>query len=170
MAGLSVLRRWCITQRDLRLRLLKMLVNFPMRVVDRMVSFPRAYQSPQAGAVINMYRLLHKVYALDVKGGSFGEVPDRNFEFFLRVCAKILSCISENDPYYRQWVGLALFLSRGQYDSLELTPEAVRRCFAGETADSHEDIPDSLIVRNMEAFKEMALCGHLSNLAQMSLS
>jgi hypothetical protein len=157
--------------RDLRLRLLKALVNVPMRFLDKLLSFPLKSSYPQTRAVFNIYGKLDKVYRLDVFQGTFGRRPDRNFARLLRVSAKILARISEDDPYYRNWVGLVLFLSGKAYHSMvNFDPATVKRLFQGDSTRSFDDIPDNLIIQNLEDFKEMALCGHLSNLAQMSIS
>jgi hypothetical protein len=154
---------------DLKLRLLKALVNVPMRFLDKL-SFPLALSCPQTQAVFNVYSQLRKTYRLDVFQGTFGYKPDGNFERLLRVSAQILARISEDDPYYRNWVGLALWLSERELNKVNLDPAEVKRLFQGNSPQNFNDIPDSLIIRNLEDFKEMALCGHLSNLAQMSVS
>jgi hypothetical protein len=141
-----------------------------MRFFDKFLSFPLKPPCPQTQAVCNIYGQLNKAYRLDVFQGTFGRKPDKNFERLLRVSAKILANISEDDPYYRNWVGLALWLSEIELNKINLDPAEVKRLFQGNSAQSFNDIPDTLIIQNLKDFKEMALCGHLSNLAQMSIS
>lgn len=153
---------------DLRLRLLKALINVPMRFFDKFLSFPAESTYPQTQAVFNIYGKLYKACKLDAFGGTFGSKPDRNFERLLRVSAKVLANISEDDPYYRNWVGLTLWLSEKEFNKINLGPAEIKRLFQGNcAADISSDIPDRLIMQHLKDFTEMALCGHLSNLAQM---
>jgi hypothetical protein len=141
-----------------------------MRFFDKFLNFPLKPFCPQTQAVFNIYGKLNKAYRLDVFQGTFGRRPDGNFERLLRVSAKILARISEDDPYYRNWVGLTLWLSERELSKTNLDSAAIKRLFQGNSPQNFNDIPDSLIIQNLEDFKEMALCGHLSNLAQMSVS
>jgi hypothetical protein len=154
---------------DLRLRLLKALVNVPIRFLDRFLKFPSKASSPQTQAVLNIYATFCKTYKLDVLQGTFGSKPDRNFARLLRVSAKILANVSEDDPYYRNWIGLTLWLSEKELNKIHLDAATVKYLFQGQSPRSVDDIPDDLIMRNLKDFTEMALCGHLSNLAQMSV-
>jgi len=141
-----------------------------MRLLDKFLRFPSKPLCPQTQAVVNIYGKFNKTYRLDVFQRTFGNKPDGNFERLLRVSAKILANISEDDPYYRNWVGLALWLSEIELNKINLDPAEVKRLFQGNSAQSFNDIPDNLIIQNLKDFTEMALCGHLSNLAQMSVS
>lgn len=170
MEALFASRRCCGLHLDLRLRLLKALVNVPMLVLDKFLKFPVKSSSPQTQAIFNMYGKLYKTYKLDVFQGTFGSKPDKNFERLLRVSAKILANISEDDPYYRNWIGLTLWLSEKELNKIHLDAATVKYLFQGQSPRSVDDIPDDLIMRNLKDFTEMALCGHLSNLAQMRIS
>lgn len=141
-----------------------------MLIIDKFLRFPSKSSSPQTQAIFNLYGKFYKTYKLDIFGGTFGSKPDRNFERLLRVSAKILANISEDDPYYRNWVGLALWLSEKEFNKISLGPAEIKRLFQGNCAqDISSDIPDRLIMQHLKDFTEMALCGHLSNLAQMKV-
>jgi hypothetical protein len=117
---------------------------------------------------VKLCEIFNRVYALDVRGGSFGSQPDNNFQTLLSLVGKIVANISEDDPYYRQWVGLTLWLCVREYNAISLTPAEVKMCFDGDRPGMNSDIPDRLIAQNIKDFTEMAMCGHLSNLVQMS--
>lgn len=154
--------------RDLKLKLFKTMVNVPARVLDKFITFPATCKYPQTRAIEKLCEILKDVYQLDVQGGTFGTHPDENFARLLNVCAKLLANITEDDPYYRQWVGLILWLASNEYGKIVLSPAEVKMCFDGDRIGENDDIPDRLIAQNIKDFTEMAICGHLSNLALMS--
>ena len=89
---------------DVKLQLIKAAVGFPLRLLDKILSFPRMTHYPQTIMLLNAYAMLRKVYCLEVLEGTFTEKngkPDGNLDRFLNVSMKILSQVSERDRYYR---------------------------------------------------------------------
>ena len=104
-----------VLNREFRLWFLKLLVNWPVRFLDRFLKFPAKTEFPQSKMLLNVYETMMKTYRLDCLQGVFGAVPDRNFERLLRVSAKVLVGVSESDRYYRAWLGLAFLLAKEEY-------------------------------------------------------
>jgi hypothetical protein len=153
---------------DLRLIFFKRGVNIPIRFLDKILKFPDNPRSPQTRAILDYYGIFKDVYRLEVYCKTFGKKPDGNFQRLLSVSSKLLANLSEDDPYYRLWIGLALWMAPKEYEKIKLTPKEVKFCFAGQGPDQQDDIPDDIIASAPEDFKEMALCGHLSNLVEIS--
>jgi hypothetical protein len=133
--------------RDLRLRFLKALVNVPVRVLDKLLPMPEA-EFPQTRMLFDVYDKMARAYARECSQGTFGAVPDGNFPRLLRVSAKVLARISEDDRYYRAWIGLSFILAQREIGAA----------------------PDSGAKRE---FMMMVLCDQVesvSNLARMDLA
>ncbi len=110
---------------ELGLRMLKVLINVPARLLDKFLRFPSDPKFQQTRMVLQMYRILHGTYEIEVSQGIFAKsVRDRrgpirinrgdadgNFERLLSVSAKVLAQISEHDKYYRAWLGLLFVLA-----------------------------------------------------------
>jgi hypothetical protein len=101
--------------RNFRLWFLKLLVNLPMRFLDRFLKFPKKTEFQQTKMLLNTYSQMMVVYRVDCLQGVFGAVPDKNLERLIRVGAKVLVGVSESDRYYRAWVGLAYLLAKEEY-------------------------------------------------------
>ena len=101
-----------VLNREFRLWFLKLLVNVPMRFLDRFLKFPAKAEFPQTKMLLNVYETMMKTYRMDCIQGVFGAKPDGNLERLLRVGAKVAVGVSENDRYYRAWFGLAFLLAR----------------------------------------------------------
>jgi hypothetical protein len=103
--------------RELKLHLTKKLVNFIVRVLDRLTPSVKAYY-PQTRMVEGVFAKLYKAYSTEVYAGRFDSVAyqtlkglkDKNFLRFLRLTEKLLVYLGEEDRYYRQWLGLAFVL------------------------------------------------------------
>jgi hypothetical protein len=153
---------------DLRLIMWKRLINIPVRLLDKILKYPTNPRSPQTLAIMNYADAFDRVYRLEVYCKTFGKKPDGNFQRLLSVSSKLLANLSEDDPYYRLWIGLALWMAPKEYEKIKLTPKEVKFCFTGQGPDQQDDIPDDIIASAPEDFTEMALCGHLSNLVEIS--
>jgi len=85
---------------DLRLKLLKALLNVPMRVLDRFLP-ERKPTFPQTVIVDRMFKRMYQAYRLEVAQGVFKEIDnfegDGNFLRMLRVSQKLLTAIGEDD-------------------------------------------------------------------------
>ena len=152
--------------RDLRMILLKRLVNIPLRLVDMLVPEPPAGKFPQSRMMQRIYDRMFKVYRLDCLQGTFGRHPDGNFERLLRVSRKVLVRLSEDDPYYRKWVGLAMLLCSDEWAGREKDPRRLKRQIREQWHMNIDCLPDELVASNVDDFAEDALCDFLGNLAR----
>ena len=153
--------------RDLRMILLKRLVNIPLRLVDLLLpSEPRFVHFPQTRMLQQVYDRMFKVYRLDCIQGTFGKQPDGNFERLLRVSRKILVRLSEDDPYYRKWVGLAMLLCSDEWAGREKDPQQLKRWIKEMWHMDISCLPDELIAAHVDDFAEDVLCDFLGNLAR----
>ena len=152
--------------RDLRMILLKRLVNFPLQLVDLLVPEPPAGKFPQTQMMQRIYDRMFKVYRLDCIQGTFGKQPDGNFERLLRVSRRILVRLSEDDPYYRKWVGLAMLLASDEWAGREKDPRRLKRLIKEQWHLDIDCLPDELIASHVDDFAEDALCDFLGNLAR----
>ena len=153
--------------RDLRLRFLKALANVPFRLADRLLPEAPAPRFPQTQILLRVYSQLAKVYKLECYQGTFGIKPDGNFERLLRVSLKILAGISENDRYYRAWLGLTLLLVRSELAGLDPRPRILKRLIKEQWLMDIDFLPDAYVTGFRDELMEMALCDYLGNLARM---
>ena len=70
--------------RDLRLILLKRLVNVPLRLVDLLVPESPAGKFPQSRMMQHVYERMFKVYRLDCLQGTCGSRFRRIFHILLK--------------------------------------------------------------------------------------
>jgi hypothetical protein len=107
--------------RELKMCLTKKLVNFAVRILDKLI--PKAEATyPQTQMIEHVFKKLSRAYAVEVYAGRFDDVPyqtlsnlkDRNFQQFLNLSEKLLVYLGENDRYYRQWLGYALLLAEDE--------------------------------------------------------
>ena len=161
--------------RDLRLILLKRLVNYPLRIVDLLLPEPKTGKFPQTQMFERIFARMFKVYRLDCLQGTFSlgrdpkNLPDGNFERLLRVGFKVLARISEDDPYYRKWVGLAMLLASDEWANREKDPQQLKRQIKEMWHMDIDCLSDELIAANVDDFAEDALCDFLGNLARMEV-
>ena len=153
--------------RDLRLILLKQLVNYPLRLLDLLLPEPKTGEFPQTRMLQQVYARMFKVYRLDCIQGTFGKVPDGNFERLLRVSRKILIRLSNDDPYYRKWVGLGMLLCSEQWAAREKDPQRLKALIKEMWHMDIDCLPDELVSEFSNDFAEAALCDFLGNLARM---
>ena len=150
---------------DLRLRFLKALVNVPLRLLDRLLIEPQGAEYPQTKMLLHAFKRLEQAYKLDAHQGTFGAKPDGNFERFLRTSKKLLSWISEDDKYYRAWVGLAFILAGEEMDWFNEEAQEVKRLIKKQWCTDLSFLPDAVVAENKREFLEVALCDYLKNLA-----
>ena len=138
-----------------------------MRVLDRFLSFPKKPKYLQTKMLMRTYTQMMKVYRIDCVQGVFGVKPDGNFERLIRVSSKILLNVSENDRYYRAWLGLAYVLAMEEYfDQLEGTdPKDLVFEIKRQWLSDLSFLPDRVVESDLEGFLEYALCNYLVNLA-----
>jgi hypothetical protein len=155
---------------DLKLRFLKLLVNVPVRIVDKLLKMPECSQYPQTQMLLHAYAKMAKAYKLDCVNGTFGRAPDGNFERLLRVSVKLLAYVSENDRYYRAWLGLAFILAQEEMSEFNEEVAEIKRLIKVQWLDNIDFLSDQVIIHDRRAFLEIALCDYLGNLARMELS
>ena len=156
--------------RNLRLVLLKLLVNVPLRLADRILPEAPKACFPQTEMLEAVLDRLDKVYRLEVKQGIFTEKngrPDGNFSRFLRVSRKIISRISESDRYYRAWLGLGFLLAYKEVSKLDLTIQQLLDLCKKQWLFDVYFLPRHYVEANRQEFVEMAFTDYLSNLADM---
>jgi hypothetical protein len=116
---------------NLRLHLLKQMLNFPVRILDRFLP-ERTATFPQTKIMESMFTRMFQAYHLEVSQGVFKEIGkfegDGNFLRMLRVSRKLLLAIGEDDRYYREWVGLLIILASEEYQSWleKVTPAEIK--------------------------------------------
>jgi hypothetical protein len=156
--------------RDLRLIMLKRLVNIPVRLLDLLLpSDPEVVHFPQTKMLQQLYARIFKVYHLDCLQGTFGKHPDGNFERLLRVSCKILVRIGEDDPYYRKWVGLGFLLAADEWAGRVRDPKRLKQLIKEQWHMNINCLPDELIAAYADDFAEDALCDFLGNLLEWKL-
>jgi hypothetical protein len=158
---------------DVKLQLIKVAVGVPLRLLDKVLSFPKEPHYPQTIMLLNAYAMLRKVYRLEVLEGTFTEKngkPDGNLERFLSVSMKVLSQVSERDRYYRAWIGLFLVMAEKQVQVMTADPAELKRWIREQWDTPADVVPDSLMSRFARDFQEVALCDYLGNLARMPVA
>ena len=156
--------------RNLKLVFLKLLVNVPLRLADRILPEPRPACFPQTAMMESVFDTMGKVYRLEVKQGIFTEKngrPDGNFSRFLRVSRKILSRISESDRYYRAWLGLGMLMCYKEVSKLDLTSEQLLELCKQQWLFDVSFLPRHYVEANRPEFVEIAFTDYLCNLAEM---
>lgn len=95
----------------------KNILNFAVRILNHfMPDMKPTY--PQTLMIQNVFEKLNRAYETEVLAGRFDDIPyqtlanlkDRNFQRLLELSRKLLVYFSEDDRYYRQWLGLAIIL------------------------------------------------------------
>ena len=119
--------------------------------------------------LLQIYDRMMKAYRLDCVQGTFGARPDGNFLRFLRVSVKVLVRISEDDRYYRAWVGLAVVLAEAEYAAFDRDPQMLKRLIKMQWLLDLDSVPDEHVAEFVDDFVEMALCDYLGNLARMEV-
>jgi hypothetical protein len=153
--------------RELRMRFLKLLVNVPLRIVDKVLPEPPSAVFPQTKLLLRTYKRMLKVYRRDCEQGYFGPVPDGNFERFLRVSWKVLARLSEDDRYYRAWVGFAFVLAHQEIMNLGFSVKQLKSLIWEQWHFDVDFLPDAYVAANKAEFLEMALANCLSNAVDM---
>ena len=155
---------------ELRLRFLKLLVNVPFRVADRLLPEVPEAEYPQTRMFKDFCDRLERVYRFEVMQGVFSKKnskPDGNFQRLLRVTRKMVSRISESDRYYRAWLGLAFLLAHEEVKRLDLSSEQLLELCHKQWLLDLGFLPKNYVEANKAEFVEMALSDYLSNLADL---
>jgi hypothetical protein len=153
--------------RELRLRFMKLLVNVPLRLLDRLLPDVTKAEYPQTQMLLRTYTKMMKTYRLDCVQGTFGSKPDGNFERVLRVSMKILGRVAEDDRYYRAWLGLTFLLAHEEVKCLDLSAEQLLELIHKQWLTDLRFMSESYVENCKDEFLEWALCDYLGNLARM---
>jgi hypothetical protein len=158
-----------LNNRELKLHFLKLLVNVPLRLLDRFIPEPDVPRFPQTTMLQNVYRCMVQAYRLDCLQGTFGSRPDGNFERLLRVSWKTLARLSEDDRYYRAWLGLAFLLAREELSGWKPSPAELVAWIRLQWLMDLSFLPERHVETCRALFTEVALCDYLGNLARVEL-
>ncbi len=156
---------------DLRLRLLKTLVNFPLRVLDRFLTDP-APRNPQTVIFGRVFERMFKAYSLEVAQGVFqeadGRAADGNFLRLLRVMQKLTTSIADEDRYYREWLGLLIVLCHEEYVRYldEVSPSEIKRLCHEQWSVSPSALSDRFIASLKPEFVPDVLTYYLHTLSK----
>jgi sulfatase maturation enzyme AslB (radical SAM superfamily) len=130
---------------------------------------------PQTQIVNNVFANLKRAFRTEVYAGRFDDIPyqtliklkDRNFQRFLEFSEKLLVYLSENDRYYRQWLGLALILGSKEIQKIKenLTyKEFVDFMQRQWEMNLREAVPQAVFESHREDFVGQVLTDFLVNL------
>lgn len=164
---------------ELKLHLVKKLVNFGMRFIDKILPDSGVHY-PQTRMMENVFQDLFYVYALEVYQGRYDDVPrqmigglkDRNFQHFLSASRKVLLFIGENDRYYRAWIGLAFKLAKEEYERVagELAQEEFVRSYDEQWELRFSRVHPDYFQSYRSEFLDMMLACHLPNLLRKKIA
>lgn len=164
---------------ELKLHLLKKLVNLAMRFSDRFLPDSRP-RYPQTRMLEDVFKDLFHVYELEVYQGMYDDVPyqtvqglkDRNFQHFLSVTRKLLLFVGENDRYYRAWIGLGFKLAKEEYVRAagELTQEEFVRSYLEQWELKFPRVHPGYFESNKSEFLDMILASYLPNLVRLKIT
>ena len=163
---------------ELKLHFFKKLVNFCMRIIDRLLPDVKPYY-PQTKMAEHVFQQLFHVYRLEVYQGMYDDVPgqtigglrDRNFQHYLSATRKILLFLGENDRYYRAWIGLAFKLAKEEYDraAVELTQDEFLRSYDEQWELRFSRVHPGYFTSQKSEFLDMMLACHLPNLVRLKI-
>jgi hypothetical protein len=153
--------------RELRLRFLKLLVNVPLRLLDRLFPDVTKAEFPQTQMLLRTYAKMMKTYRLDCVQGTFGPEPDGNFERVLRVSIKLLGRVAEDDRYYRAWLGFFFLLAHEEIENLNLSAEQLLFLIHKQWLTDVRFLPASYVEACKAEFVEWAFCDYLCNLVRI---
>jgi hypothetical protein len=98
----------------LKLHLIKTGINLMTLVASKVL--PRTYAKyPQTRILLRTFARLTKAFRTEMRAKRRG-LEDENFKRLLDVTLRALAYISEEDRYYRQWLGLLFLLVEEEVD------------------------------------------------------
>jgi hypothetical protein len=158
----------------------KNFVNFAVRVLNGLI--PEMKPSyPQTEIIEQVFKGLDKAYHTEVLAGRFDDISfqtianlkDRNFQRLLQLSQKLLIYFSEDDRYYRQWLGLAMLLVRRELDIWLETlsrEEFEALVFAQWQFDMRGAVTEEYFNAHKEDFLNIVLANFLMNLIKKDLT
>jgi hypothetical protein len=142
-----------------------------MRILDRFLP-ERTATFPQTQIMESMFKRMLQAYNLEVSQGVFKEIGkfegDGNFLRMLRVSRKLLLAISEDDRYYREWVGLLILLASEEYQSWlkTVTPQEIKFWCRAQWYVSPDCLSDEAVSQVKDKLAPDVLAYYLHILAQ----
>jgi hypothetical protein len=136
---------------------------------------------PQTVIVQKVFDQLDEAYETEVRAGRFDDMPyqtldglkDRNFQRLLQLSRKLLVYFSEDDRYYRQWLGLAMLLVRKELGH-RLETLSFEECrwlvFSQWHFDLRGAVSEEYFNAHREDFLNMVLANFLMNLIKKDLT
>jgi hypothetical protein len=127
---------------------------------------------PQTILADRMFKRMIQAYKLEVAQGVFKEIGnfegDGNFLRLLEISRKILIGISEDDRYYREWLGLLVILASEEYQRWlsEVSPAEIKKWCQAQWYVSPSCLSDEFIARRKSEFAPDALAYYLHILSE----
>jgi hypothetical protein len=121
-----------------------------MRILDKFLP-ERTATFPQTMIMESMFKRMFQAYHLEVSQGVFKEIGkfegDGNFLRMLKVSRKLLLAISEDDRYYREWIGLLILLASEEYAQWlqKVTPQEIKYWTKAQWFTSPDCLSDEAI-------------------------
>ncbi len=163
-----------------KLRMLKLAINVPFRIINRFLKFPPEPKYQQTRMILSIYDTLIKTYKIEVSQGIFawdvrrrrgpfrndGGDADGNFERLMTVSAKMLAQLSERDKYYRAWLGLLFVLAEKELNNIKLTDGELLQEISEQWKEDLNFLPENLVHAFRRDFEEILLADYLGNVAK----
>jgi hypothetical protein len=150
---------------DLKLHLTKQTINLLTKLMVKLIPKTKNVCTPQTKMLLKLKKRLIRAYYLEVATGVFKEknrVSDGNFERVLQLF-DLLAYLSENDRYYRMYVGYLFLECKRIYNETKFTPQQVKHELKEQWETDIDFLNDRHIVVFMDDFKEAVLTDHLAN-------
>ena len=150
---------------------MKVLLNVPVRLINRVLPEPKP-TFPQTLIAERLFQRMFHAYRLEVAQGVFKEIGnaegDGNFLRLLQVSRKIILGISEDDRYYREWLGLLILLASEEYIRWlrEISPAEIKFWCARQWYVSPSCLSDEAIGAAKERLAPDVLAYYLHLLAK----
>ncbi len=162
-----------------KLRMLKLAINVPFRIINRFLKFPEKPKYQQTRMILCIYDTLIKTYNIEVSQGIFamdvrrrrgpfrsdGGDADGNFERLLTVSAKMLAQLSERDKYYRAWLGLLFILAEKELNNIGLTDQELLQEISEQWKEDLTFLDERHVTTYRRDFDEILLTWYLGNVA-----
>lgn len=158
----------------IKLDLRKKAINRAVRVLNKLIPEVKATY-PQTRMIEHVFTKLNRAYRTEAYAGRFDDIPyqtlpnlkDRNFQKLLQLSRKLLVYLSEDDRYYRQWLGLAMLLINDEVKT-ELEKLSFEDCLTLIKTqwdfDLQGAVPKEYFDAHKEDFLNIVLANFLMNL------
>lgn len=152
--------------KNLKLHFTKQAVNFAVKIAVRLIPKPRKVVTPQTKMLLQLKERMLRAYRFEVETGVFkeqdGRLTDGNFERILQLI-DLLAYISEEDRYYRMYVGYLFVECKRIYEATTFTPAQVKHEIKTQWLTNIDFLNETHFKMSPDAFKENVLTDHLAN-------